>query len=115
MTASGISETDNLFVYNYEYNKLYSFPISKLEIFAIKDDCFPIDERYYHFGFALALSQLPQNYDSNDTTFVYIGKKSPFAQQQLTLLDWQKISNKEYDYLAQVHGLHYYLRQSFLS
>ena len=111
LTASGISETDNLFVYNYEYNKLYSFPISKLEIFAIKDDCFPIDETYYHFGFELTLSQLPQNYDPNDTTFVYIGKESPFAQQQLTLLNWQKISDKKYDYLAQAHGLHYYLKQ----
>lgn len=59
LTASGISQTDNLFVYNYEYNKLYSFPISKLEVFAIKNDCFPTDERNYHFGFALALNQLP--------------------------------------------------------
>ena len=109
LTASGISETDNLFVYNYEYNKLYSFPISKLEIFAIKDYCFPTDETYYHFGFALALNQLPQDYDPNDTTFVYIGKESPFAQEQLTLLNWQKISDKEDNYLAQAHGLHYYL------
>ncbi|MBI0155952.1 MULTISPECIES: hypothetical protein [Gilliamella] len=111
LTASGISETDNLFVYNYEYNKLYSFPISKLEVFAIKDDCFPTDETNYQFGFALALNQLPQDYDPNDTTFVYIGKENPFAQQQLTLLNWQTISDKEYNYLAQAYGLHYYLRQ----
>ncbi|MBI0155956.1 MULTISPECIES: hypothetical protein [Gilliamella] len=118
LTASGISETDNLFVYNYEYNKLYSFPISKLEVFAIKDDCFPTDETNYQFGFALELNQLPQDYDHNDTydpsdtTFVYIGKENPFAQEQLTLLNWQKISDKEdkeYYYLAQTHGLHYYL------
>ena len=109
LTASGISETDNLFVYNYEYNKLYSFPISKLEVFAIKSGCDPTDETNYQFGFALALNQLPQDYDPNDTTFVYIGKENPFAQQQLTLLNWQKINDKEYDYLAQSHGLHYYL------
>ena len=118
LTANGISETDNLFVYNYEYNKLYSFPISKLEVFAIKSDCLPTDETNYQFGFALELNQLPQDYDHNDTyepndtTFVYIGKESPFAQQQLTLLNWQKISDKEDNYLAQAHGLHYYLRQS---
>ena len=94
LTANGISETDNLFVYNYEYNKLYSFPISKLEVFAIKSDCLPTDETNYQFGFALALNQLPQDYDPNDTTFVYIGKESPFAQQQLTLLNWQKIAIK---------------------
>ena len=111
LTASGISETDNLFVYNYEYNKLYSFPISKLEVFAIKSDCLPTDETNYQFGFALALNQLPQDYDPNDTTFVYIGKESPFAQEQLTLLNWQKISDKEDNYLAQAYGLHYYLRQ----
>ena len=133
LTASGISETDNLFVYNYEYNKLYSFPISKLEVFAIKSDCLPTDETNYQFGFALALNQLPQDYDPNDTTFVYIGKESPFAQEQLTLLNWQKISDKEdeednylaqahgfhhyyfsdkgYNYLAQTNGLHYYLKQ----
>ncbi|OTQ53629.1 hypothetical protein B6D21_11220, partial [Gilliamella apis] len=111
LTASGISETDNLFVYNYEYNKLYSFPISKLEVFAIKSDCLPTDETNYQFGFALALNQLPQDYDPNDTTFVYIGKENPFAQQQLTLINWQKISDKEYNYLAQAYGLHYYLRQ----
>ena len=109
LTASGISETDNLFVYNYEYNKLYSFPISKLEVFAIGGDCLPTDEKYYLFGFALALNQLPQDYDPNDTTFVYIGKESPFAQEQLTLLNWQKISDKEDNYLAQAHGLHYNL------
>ena len=112
LTASGISETDNLFVYNYEYNKLYSFPISKLEVFAIKSGCDPTNEKnqaHYQFGFALALNQLPQDYDPNDTTFVYIGKENPFAQQQLTLLNWQKINDKEYDYLAQTHGLHYYL------
>ncbi|OTQ79122.1 hypothetical protein [Gilliamella apis] len=112
LTASGISETDNLFVYNYEYNKLYSFPISKLEVFAIKSGCLPTDETNYQFGFGLELNQLPQDYDPNDTTFVYIGKESPFAQEQLTLLNWQKINDKEYDYLAQTHGLHYYLRQS---
>ena len=78
MTASGIFETDNLFVYNYKYNKLYSFPT---------------DETNYHFGFASALNQLPQDSAPNDTRFVYIGKKSPFSQQQLTLLNWQKISN----------------------
>ncbi|WP_279085271.1 hypothetical protein [Gilliamella apis] len=114
LTASGISETDNLFVYNYEYNKLYSFPISKLEVFAIKSDCLPTDETNYQFGFALELNQLPQDYDPNDTTFVYIGKESPFAQEQLTLLNWQKISDKEDEednYLAQAHGLHYYLKQ----
>ncbi|WP_334327986.1 hypothetical protein [Gilliamella apicola] len=93
MTASGIFEKDNLFVYNYKYNKLYSFPISKLEVFAIKSDCFPTDETNYHFGFASALNQLPQDSAPNDTRFVYIGKKSPFSQQQLTLLNWQKISN----------------------
>ncbi|PXZ07391.1 hypothetical protein DKK70_05935 [Gilliamella apicola] len=109
LTASGISETDNLFVYNYEYNKLYSFPISKLEVFAIKSDCLPTDEKNYQFGFGLELNQLPQDYDPNDTTFVYIGKESPFAQEQLTLLNWQKISDKEHNYLAQAHGLHYYL------
>lgn len=80
MTANGIFETDNLFVYNHEYNKLYSFAISKLEVFAIKSDCFPTDETNYHFGFALVLNQLPQDCAPNDTTFVYIGKKSPFAQ-----------------------------------
>ena len=111
LTASGISETDNLFVYNYEYNKLYSFPISKLEVFAIKSGCLPTDETNYQFGFGLELNQLPQDYDPNDTTFVYIGKESPFAQEQLTLLNWQKISDKEYNYLAQAYGLHYYLRQ----
>ena len=114
LAASKISETDTLFIYNYVHNKLYSFPISKLEAFAIKDDYGGgIDETEFQFGFALTLNQLPPDYNPDYTTFVYIGKNNPFAQQQLTLLNWQKINDKNYDYLAQAYGLHYYVTECF--
>ena len=110
LAVSKISETDTLFIYNYVHNKLYSFPISQLEAFAIKDDYgVGIDETEFQFGFALTLNQLPPDYDPDYTTFVYIGKNNPFAQQQLTLLNWQKINDKNYDYLAQAYGLDYYV------
>ena len=112
LAASKISETDTLFVYDYVHNQLYSFPINKLAVFAIKDDYSGgIDETEYNFGFAITANQFPPDFDPYKTAFVYIGKTNPFAQRQLTLLNWQESNDKTYDYLAQAYGLNYYLTE----
>jgi len=114
LSASKISETDTLFVYDYVKNQLYSFSINQLSAFAIKDVYSGgIDETEYNFGFAIMANQLPPDFDPYKTSFVYIGEKNPFAQQQLTLLNWQESNDKAYDYVAQAYGLHYYVTKCF--
>lgn len=134
LKEAGISEDDNFYLYDYEHNRLITYPIRKLEAFAIIN-IYSIgktphhDEKSYQFGFKLNLKQLPNLNPKN--TFVYIGKESPFAMQQLTRIDWQKIDNQDFpnvsnnndtsvqnsitqSYLAQLNELNYYLQDEII-
>ena len=134
LKEAGISEDDNFYLYDYEHNRLITYPIRKLEAFAIIN-IYSIgesphhDQHNYQFGFKLNPKQLSNLNPHN--TFVYIGKKNPFTMQQLTRLDWRRIDNEDFpkvsknndksvqnsitlSYLAKAKGLNYYVQDEII-
>jgi hypothetical protein len=101
LMATGISEADSLFVYDYSNDTLLSFPISSLEAVAslsIYEDATVAKHTAldYQFGFQInkvLLAGLRSSYFGK--TFVYIGVSSPFARRQMHPIIWEKIDPKK--------------------
>ncbi|MCX8639256.1 hypothetical protein J3U37_04010 [Gilliamella sp. B3172] len=97
MKMAGIGEDAYFWIYDYTDNQLYSYPISSLEATAILDvySSPPYNTRDYRIGFELPQDLLPR-IDSSYDLLVSITKDNPFAQKQLTPLDWRLIPNANY-------------------
>lgn len=100
MKMAGIAEDAYFWIYDYTNNQLYSYPILSMEATAIldffrSDRSPPYDTEDYRIGFDLPQELLPR-FRSNYDLFVSITKDNPFAQEQLTPLDWRLIPNANY-------------------
>lgn len=100
MKLAGIPEMAYVRIYDYTNNQLFSYPISSMEVTAILDifkyDLTPpYETTNYRIGFELPQA-LWSKFRSNSGLIVSITKDNPFAQKQLTPLDWQIIPNANY-------------------
>ena len=100
MKMAGIAEDAYFWIYDYTNNQLYSYPILSVEATAILDvfryeGSPPYNTEDYRIGFDLPQDLLPR-FRSNYDLFVSITKDNPFAQEQLTPLDWRLIPNANY-------------------
>ncbi|MCF8254476.1 MAG: oxidoreductase [Bacteroidia bacterium] len=89
-----ISETDIVYIYSYEKNKLISFPVSNLNLVAhlnLYGGNWPYSKYDYMIGLEIDKKYLIdyENYYLN--TLVSIGKKSPFVLHQMHPVVWKKI------------------------
>lgn len=100
MKMAGIAEDAYFWIYDYTNNQLYSYPILSMEATAIldffrSDRLPPYDTEDYRIGFDLPQELLPR-FRSDYDLLVSITKDNPFAQEQLTPLDWRLIPNANY-------------------
>lgn len=107
LQGTGLTETDTLFLYNYEHNTLQKFQlkdlkaVAHLNLYSSEGD--QIYDYYYMVGFELKESEnKEEDAFENDLSLAAIGKQNPFAQEQLQSIVWIKIQADEFpenDYL----------------
>jgi len=93
LAQTNISETDKVFIYSYEKNKLISFPVKSLDVVAhlnIYGADWPYSQFDYLIGFEIDKASFGDLAQSLETTLVYVGKKSPFIQNKMNPVIWQK-------------------------
>lgn len=103
LSVTKISETDNVFLYDYAKNKLASFTVKKLNAVAnlsvYETGSEPPHSQYdYQIGFEIDKKLLKEFGDFSNQILVYVGKENPFAQEKLTPITWEKIDSKEFPF-----------------
>lgn len=97
MKDLGLSENDQVFIYDYALNRLIMFKISELKALAVIDLLsYQQNGPFYGYQYMLGFAITPPKAFDPATTLVYFGKQNPFAQQKLTLLKWEKIDNQRF-------------------
>lgn len=90
---SGITESDQVFIYSITKDALISYPVSALELVAFVNPYGAqgnLTQYDYMIGFKIKDSKLTGNYLQN---LVYIGKESPFILGKLKAIEWEKIES----------------------
>lgn len=99
LTGTGISEQDQVFIFDYASGKQLSFPVQKLQVVACVDpytgaEDMPLRPWHYMIGFAIDKSKLAKiEKPYYATALASIGKTSPF-EAKLTPLAWKKTDPK---------------------
>ncbi|EKR98682.1 hypothetical protein LEP1GSC125_2245 [Leptospira mayottensis 200901122] len=92
LSKEKISEAANVFIYDYSKDVLKTFKINDLNFMAClsiyeNSEPPPYDKSDFMIGFEVDEQLL-------SSSFVFIGKESPFVQGQLQRIVWQKIKSK---------------------
>lgn len=101
LSRTKISETDNLFIYDFATNVLAKFKIANLNVIAIpsvyrtKED-WPFPQEDFMVGFEIKPNDLKKFGTYLGNCLVYIGKENPFIQGQVKPIKWDKIAEKEF-------------------
>lgn len=122
-----LTESDSLYVYNYQFNKLQKIPLNKLKAVAYLDfysmESEEADPGSYMVGFQVEAHQ-PQGINSQyENAVAYFGNKNPFVEGKMQAIEWKKtgadISKKYFThsklkpgntFQAQYENLNYYLQ-----
>lgn len=122
-----LTESDSLFLYNYEINKLQKVPLNKLKAVAYLNpytmDDEELDSSYYMLGFEIATEQGNDVYDKYNNAIAYFGNKNPFIEGKMKPIPWKKANadlSKKYftssklkpgkTYQAHYENMNYYLQ-----
>ncbi len=102
LTATGISETDKVFMFDYSTNALVSLPVKKLNVVAnlniySSDEDAPFSQFDYMFGFEVSRKDL-KGFDSEyfGDVLVSVGKENPFERGKLKPIVWRKTDKKQF-------------------
>ncbi|WP_160138754.1 hypothetical protein [Chryseobacterium sp. c4a] len=89
-----ITENDSLYLYNYETNKLQKIPVNKLKAVAYISPYMgegdEIDSESYMVGFQLDTQKGNDIFDKYTNVIAYFGSKSPFVENQMKMIKWEK-------------------------
>lgn len=94
-----IAETDKVFIYDYSTNLLLSYTVKNLDIVAYLNPYgadYPYYQSDYMIGFKLNKKYLASVGNDPTNTLVYIGKKNPFVQGQMSKIVWDEIESKDF-------------------
>jgi hypothetical protein len=121
LTRTKISETDKVFIYSYEKNKLISFPVNNLNVVACLNFYgaeWPYSQFDFMIGFEIDKKYLNGFEDWFNHTLVYVGQESPFILYQMKPILWKEIKTEEFPEIqispedtAQFHS---YLHSTYL-
>lgn len=97
LKGTNLSETDTLYLYDYDKNKIAKYALSSLKsvanlnLYSSEGD--EVQEYYYMIGF-----ELPQNRNTDEyyNLLAYFGKENPFAMKPLEKIRWLKKANSEF-------------------
>lgn len=102
LTATGISENDQVFIFDYSTDRMLSFPVSKLNVIAhlnvyASDDDAPFSQLDYMIGFEVDQKDLKGiNSRYFGEVLVVVGKKNPFVRGKMKPIVWKKIDKKQF-------------------
>ncbi|WET49632.1 hypothetical protein PYS58_00560 [Chryseobacterium indologenes] len=89
-----ITENDSLYLYNYETNKLQKIPVNTLKAVAylspytVEGD--EVDSDSYMLGFQVDTQKGTDIFDKYMNVLAYFGSKSPFVENQMKMIKWEK-------------------------
>lgn len=101
LARTNLSETDSVFIYDYDADVLLSFSVKSLTVVAYLsdymgvDDC-PCDPYDYMLGFEVPKSRLTKLKNSYFKSLVALGTANPFAEGGILALEWKKITSEEF-------------------
>lgn len=136
LASTGVSESDSVYVYDYENNKLHSFAVNALKTVAnispydSGEDASSLSQYSYRFGFAIDAKVLQPTDEYFQHTFVYVGRSNPFALEKLVPITWTQMEdskfpskkiqiddvphfvgvNIKHSYVFEKYGLEYYIQ-----
>lgn len=95
LKGTGLTESDSLFIYDFQIDSIVSFSIKSLTVCAIPnvylgDNEFIYDQYQYHVGF-----RINDNLDGFsfyfENAFAAFGRKSPFEKGKMQPLEWMTV------------------------
>lgn len=101
LSKTNISETDSVFVFDYNKNKLVSFVVKNLKTAAMlngysSEEDWPYRSFDFMIGFEINKKYLNGFSEYFRDALVYVGKENPFSKEGLKPIVWKKIASKEY-------------------
>ena len=95
------SETDTLYLYNIDKNRLKKFPLSTLRVAAnlnVYADEKNISSYNYEIGFEVYYTKdkLSMKEAENGFAFAYVGKENPFVENQMQVVTWKEIKTSAF-------------------
>lgn len=105
--GTGISESDNVYIYNYAENKLKTFKAKDLQVIALLNfyasvEDWPFSQYDYMIGFQIDNSQFADFNENYFDVLVYIGKENPFISGLLKPITWERAATKDKALLATI-------------
>ncbi len=99
LSKTKISESDNIFLYDYSKNQLVSLTVKKTNVVA-KLSPYETGRETLHSQFDYMIGfeinkDLLKDFENYGQTLIYIGKENPFAKEQLIPIPWEKINSIE--------------------
>ena len=86
-----ISESDHVFIYNYETDKMTTYLVKEVPLFAhitIYDSETVVPQYYYLIGFNFEGKKAFKNWTYTENSFLHIGEKNPFTRGQMKPFGW---------------------------
>ena len=101
LSATGISETDFVYIYDYSRKNLVSFAVKDLKAIARLNPYAnsakrPFPQYDYMIGFEVDKKSLDRLEDNFWNAFVYVGQENPFTDKPLIPLVWNRIASQKY-------------------
>lgn len=99
LSATNISETDQVFVYDYSINDLQKFTVKDLNIVACLNPYgadWPYSQEDFMLGIELNINLFKNSNQYFTNSLAYIGKESPFIQGKVKPIIWKKIDPEDY-------------------
>lgn len=105
--GTGVSETDNVYIYNYAEDKLKTFKAKDLQVIALLNfyasvEEWPFSQYDYMIGFQIDNSLLTDFNENYYDVLVYIGKENPFVSATLQPITWERSTPKDKELLLTV-------------
>lgn len=87
-----VSESDQVFIYNFSSDRLYTFTVSSLPLVAYINAYSQGDDNISLYDYEFGLD-LGDGYDGDYNNFVYIGKENIFQTGKVKPIIWEKIAD----------------------
>ncbi len=103
LTGTKIAESDSVFVYNYQDNKLFAFEVRDVKVVAYlspyesyesPEDLKNISGSSYQIGFEFESKAV--KWDDNSTFYVTVAKENPFAMKKMQAMKWTKVDSDKF-------------------
>lgn len=100
LKSTGISETDNLYIYCYSLDTVITYQVKDLPVMAHLSPYTQVDQMIsqydYMIGFDLGKKLLSLGHNYYYNSFIYVGEENPFVTDNIQPMIWEKTDNKSF-------------------